>query len=174
MATVETLSLHAGYHFVDNQSFIDFILIDFLFKLIQNSTNLKSAVQDFYESSKTYIIEYPTTAGKDVEQQNLQEIIHQIQTNKFEEDVINWYTKESFFYRMINNTLRSSNPINIFKLRLPIFFLNKALVKLSKGEPAFPKTIFCGTIINKAEFELWKEFRTPIFLKHLRIMMSKK
>jgi len=38
-------------------------------------------------------------------------------------DIIKWYTEDSFFYRMINETLRGSDIIKIFFIRIAIYLL---------------------------------------------------
>ena len=43
------------------------------------------------------------------------------------ESSVVWYTKECFLYKMINNTLRSGNLVNIFKCRLFINALETCL-----------------------------------------------
>jgi len=38
-------------------------------------------------------------------------------------EIITWYTVESFFYRMINETLRGGDIIKIFFIRIAIYLL---------------------------------------------------
>jgi hypothetical protein len=61
---------------------------------------------------------------------NNQRILNDIE--EFEKDytsdrVINWYTRDSFFYRTLNRTLRTQNFNNVFKLRL---ILNDLVTRL--------------------------------------------
>jgi len=43
--------------------------------------------------------------------------------NENETEIITWYTKESFFYKMINETLRVGDVIKIFFIRIGIYLL---------------------------------------------------
>lgn len=40
------------------------------------------------------------------------------------DDIIYWYTKESFLYGMINNTIRTGDLVKIFLIRIAICLLS--------------------------------------------------
>ncbi len=40
-----------------------------------------------------------------------------------ESSIIRWYTDEGFFHKMINNTIREGDIVNIFFIRIGIYLL---------------------------------------------------
>jgi len=51
------------------------------------------------------------------------ECLNNLDMSKYE--MITWYTKESFVYRMINNTLRKGRLLEIYYIRVLIFLLDE-------------------------------------------------
>jgi len=160
----ENLTLKAGYHFLDNQSFIEYILINFLFKLIRKLEKTENALIDLIEFSTNYIKTHKNT---DEEEQFkiLEELRKDFIMDRIDEKIVEWYSKECFFYRMLNNTLRDNNIISIFKIRLAIFYLDKNLHIMGEDIKNYPQKLYKGSEIEKHEFEFWKGNHTPIFFK---------
>ena len=121
------------------------------------------AVQDFVEFSKFYIKNHETS--EDDQLKKLDEITKHFEDHSIEKTILNWYTSDCFFYRMVNNTLRDNNMINIFKIRVAIFYLDQNLQNMGKIVINYPKHLYKGSKIEKHEFEFWQSNHTPIFLK---------
>lgn len=53
------------------------------------------------------------------------DLIEDIKNKKDEGDyIVQWYTKETFVYKMVNNTIRRRNLLEMFQMRLLIYLLN--------------------------------------------------
>ncbi len=61
--------------------------------------------------------------------------------------IITWYTKESFLYRMINNTIRSQSLTDIFLIRYIIYMLDAQLRNCKNEEYYYTKKLYRGTCI---------------------------
>jgi len=89
---------------------------------------------------------------------HLDEIKRELSNDNFKNDVIiNWYTKESYFYNMLNENFRHSNFSNLFRLRYPIFELKNALSKYKINENKKPEFLYRATKINESDLNLLLE-----------------
>ena len=88
---------------------------------------------------------------------NNQHILREIQ--EFEKDytsdrAIHWYTRESFFYRMLNRTLQTQNLNNLFKLRLILIDLISGLNDAQSGSHHlidYPLLVYRGSPLEIEE-----------------------
>lgn len=150
----EQLTLKAGFHFIDNQSFVNYLLLDFLFKLIAKQDITKQSLRDLRAFSKEYIEDHEKNKGQ--ESEHLKLFLKDFKEEKIGKTIVEWYTKESFVYRMINNTLREGDIIKIFRIRAAVFCLDQKLQKIGRKSTSFPRVLYKGTKIEKHEFEFWK------------------
>ena len=67
-------------------------------------------------------------------------------------DIIQWYTKTSFFYLLLNRTLRSENINHIFAMRSVIFDLENYLKNHCDRNPSI-NTVYRGQQIHRSEIE---------------------
>jgi hypothetical protein len=70
--------------------------------------------------------------------------------------MISWYTKETFFYRMVNLQLRSGNLASIWRLRLVIFEFAHQLREFSFEKEKNPHFLFRETVMARTELEMLK------------------
>jgi len=108
---------------------------------------LKSTDEDKNELITLYENEYQ---GNITELNNLKEF----RTYYSTENTLWWYTRESFFYRIINSALRSEDIHRIFLLRSFIFDIQQQLQKHQCNEPL---TVFRSQIMSTNELIILKK-----------------
>ena len=89
---------------------------------------------------------------------------HSSQNRENDTTIIRWYTEDSFFYGMINNTIREGDILNIFFIRIGIYLLYSQLKNLSKQQNYKSITLYRGCVLNKKEFEVWEIAKQPFIM----------
>ena len=116
------------------------VLIDCLLRLKPHETDTNELI-NFYQNAYQ---------GNNNELFNLEEF----QRNYSSEKALWWYTRESFFYRTINEALRSENIHMMFLLRSYISDIQKQLRKYQCEDQL---KVYRGQIMSKTEFETLKQ-----------------
>jgi tetratricopeptide (TPR) repeat protein len=124
---LSTLSLKAGYYFEISNSCTNYIFLESLSTLMdQEKLSLDQSKQDFLNYCKEHYKEF---AG---DQKHLTELEEDVKSSKFEKFVVNWFSKETFLYKLLNNSFRLDDLLSFFKLRYFIYHLNKELKKINR------------------------------------------
>jgi len=151
---MENIKIKAGYHFNTKDSCINFMFYLGIFELFDKKEfSINQTKQDFISYCKEYKSHfdyYNTDHLKMIEQETLDD--------KFIGDnLIEWYTKESYFYYLLNNTLRKNNLINIFRMRYIIHEMKNALLKFNITEKDRPEMLYRASLIHEDELILLNE-----------------
>jgi hypothetical protein len=147
------IKIKGGYYFDTNQSCVEYIYLESIYSYMnKENMNLKQAECELIEFMRIYIdkLEYKNMGAKEENERDLQNIETAIFDNTFEKDIITWYTKHTFFYSMLNNTLRGDDIVSIFSLRYPIYLMNKKLNELKNPE-VLPEYLYRGAKFHKSE-----------------------
>lgn len=82
-------------------------------------------------------------------------LIEQFQNTYKPEDVINWYTQETFLYRLLNQALRTQDVNNIFQFRLVIIDLYRQLNQLFQSSMSSIQrhTVYRGQRMSYSEIQ---------------------
>jgi hypothetical protein len=81
-------------------------------------------LEELFQFSENYIRENRNPKKIDKDLRDLNELINIFESETLEKNLMIYsYTKESFLYGMINNTIRKGNLLEIFHIRLPIYRL---------------------------------------------------
>jgi len=123
--------------------------------------NNEQSIQDFLSFCKKYFKE---NKPRDIDKEAFELIEIQIKKQELEKNIVFLYTRESFFYSMLNNALRKDNLLDIFELRYPIYLLNKSLNEIEVKSN--PKILYRGTKYNKKEFEVLNQHIGKSFLDY--------
>ena len=138
-----------GYYFDTNKSCISYIYLDTIYSLMNKS--------DFdLEQSKNDFLNYSLNHLKNQSNEHFNQIKQDINEGKFETNIINWYTKETFFYPLLNNTFKNDDWTNLFELRYPIYLLNQRLKEEQKKQKSIPENLYKGTKLSKDQLEVFK------------------
>lgn len=93
--------------------------------------------------------------------------IEQFKTDYKNENVVQWYTRDCFLYRLINRALRTRNIDNIFKYRYFIVDLHQKLFELHRKqyptESSVELTVYRGQLISVDELTKLRENICGIF-----------
>ncbi len=80
-------------------------------------------------------------------------------------NIITWYTRDCFFFRMINNTIRLRSLGDIFLIRYLIYMLKSQMKNCKQDMSNYPKKLYRGACISKNEFEEWRQSKKPFLLQ---------
>ncbi|CAF4583404.1 unnamed protein product, partial [Rotaria sp. Silwood2] len=78
------------------------------------------------------------------------------------DNAIQWYIRDCFVYRIVNEALRCQKFYNIYKLRLIINDLYQQLKNLylkQSSELKYIETVYRGQLVNKNEFEILRQIK---------------
>lgn len=85
------------------------------------------------------------------------DFIKEFEKDCTEDNVLKWYTKDTFVYRLVNKAFRTRNIHFICKFRYVIILLYKKLKQLSiQQQNQFPSIVYRGQIMKKKELEIFK------------------
>jgi tetratricopeptide (TPR) repeat protein len=86
------------------------------------------------------------------------EIVSEFERDYQQSDVIRWYTRDTFLYKMVNKALRTQDHWTLYALRLFIRDLHQQLAYLqAKNKPKSDKLVlFRGQCISKSDLETLK------------------
>ena len=91
------------------------------------------------------------------ESKNNSQMLEEFEKTYSADTAINWYTRDSSFYRILNEALRTKNIIVIYKLRLFIIDLYRKLEALQKRNIVNPIRLFRSQLISKEELEKFRK-----------------
>jgi hypothetical protein len=112
--------IKSGHLINETQSFIDYILLNTVNKLIErkNMLNQNYAKKHLLNFCYSYI----NNKKSSPEEHNRDKIILSNFIESVNTDIngffINWYTKETFFYKMINDCFRDNNYLHLFYINI--------------------------------------------------------
>jgi hypothetical protein len=143
-----------------NDAYIEYLYQTELYNMTVLN-NLK-AKNDFEQFSKEYI--QKSYDNSQIEYDHLDSLVNTMKNDENNLKAIYWYTKDCFLYRMINQTLRKQNYLEIFKIRIFLKLLKKQIEDNSyKGDDKV--TLFRGSLIHKEEIKnLRNSINSPILL----------
>jgi len=151
---MKNVKIKAGHHFDSNDACITSMMYQIIFELFNaDKLSMIQTKQDFISFCKEYkrqFDNYDIDHLKTIEQETLDD--------KFTGDnLINWYTKESYFYSLLNNTLRENNITSIFRIRYIIQEMKNALLKFKVTEKDRPEMLYRASLIHEDEIKLLSE-----------------
>jgi hypothetical protein len=147
-----TNSIKSSLMLDSNQAFIEYIYLDTVFQITDKTKDNNQAKEDLYMFSIYYINSFESE--KEEQLKELKLFTEDAFKGRLKNNSIIWYSKESFVFRMVNNTLRRQNYVEIFWLRYFINCLRKSFEILTKYNSSI--NLYRGTIIPKNEFERMK------------------
>lgn len=140
------LSLKVGYYFEISMSCTNYLFFESLiFLMNQEKFSLNDSKLDFLNYCKDHYKEF---AG---EEKHVIELEEDVKSSKFENYVINWFSKETFLYKLLNNSFRLDDLLSLYKLRYFIYNLDKKL-KSTKTKISVTK-VYRECKMDKKEFK---------------------
>lgn len=71
--------------------------------------------------------------------------------------MIECYTKDSFFYHLINNTMRKDSFLDSYRIRYDVIMLRNGLKQYELSKQNFPNELFRAALIHEDELKLFDE-----------------
>jgi len=151
---IENVNIKAGHHFNSNEACVTFMFYQIIFDLFDTNKLSKDQSKNdfilFCKEHKSEFDKFNPNHLKIIEQETLED--------KFiGENLINWYTLESFFYHLLNRTIREENLLNLFRLRYIFHGMKNALLKYKVTEKDRPLILYRASKINEDEMKLFNE-----------------
>jgi tetratricopeptide (TPR) repeat protein len=114
----------------------------------------KELLLETEDNSKQELIDYCREQYSDNSSEL--EIVSEFEREYQESDVIKWYTRETFLYKMVNKALRTQDHLTLYALRLFIRDLHQQLDYLQvESKPQSNKLLlFRGQSMSKSDFEM--------------------
>jgi len=148
----ESVPIKAAHHLYCKEACIKYFSNKVIF-------NLFDANKPSDGQSKKAFINYCKENYQDYggEETDLIKLVNEVNNNEFKDkNAIKWYTKNTFFYRLLNGVLRKDNICEFFEIRYAINQLAKALVNYKCNFGTNTK-IYRVSRINKKELSLFQE-----------------
>jgi len=140
----------AGFHFNTKDDCILYMYNQIIFELFE--FDMLSTQQ-----SKADLISFCVEKIHD-NRDELKEFTKDLEEDRFkDEHAIWWYTRNSFFYELINNVIRIHDFLDIFRIRYAIIQLRNSLKGYELRKENFPPELFRAALINEVELKLFLE-----------------
>jgi len=125
MRFLENVKIKAAHHLDSEEACIRYFSNQVIFNLFKSN---KLSDQQSKDAFIAYCNEnYKHYEGTDDEFKNLKDCV--IKNKLKDDEVIKWYTRQTFFYRLLNGVLRKDNICEIFNIRYGINQLTNVLDK---------------------------------------------
>jgi len=149
---IQNVKIKAAQHFNTNEACISSMFYHNIFELFdKEKLSIEQSKEDFISYCKEHKSSFDLFPGH-----HLKMIEQEILEDKFRGDnLINWYTRESYFHCLINNTIREEKMLNLFKIRYFIQEMKNALLEHKVTERNRPEKLYRASKIHKDELKLF-------------------